>query len=609
MRNSLPQSAFLAIALASVSAVAFADRTLESESLRVVVSDDGRSFSVDDLRTGKGRKCCSKVLDVDRRFVLDYGLSGDELTVTVSLAPSEPLAWMACAPAPLEPREDDWLVVPRCEGMRYPANADNPGLFSQWMWQSGSGGTTMPFIGVADCNGEGAGYMILVETPDDGGIALPRSRAPGRLWTAAPVWAPVRGRFGYRRKVRYVFFADGGYVAMAKRYRAYAMEKGLVKTLAEKAADRPSVAKLAGATDIWWWDSRCDRAAVVEELRAAGIERMLFNAWKLSADETRRIASMPGVLVGRYDIYQDVYRPEVVEALGGRKKGVWRPGADAWPHDCVWSNETAEGWVKGWHARGTNGQLIACAVMCDMKATEHMVRYVGRDMAEKPYTARFIDTTTTVPLRECENPAHPMTRAQCREARVQLLDAVRSRWNLVVGSENGIAWAVPSCDYFEGMLSPNSYRIPSSGRDVERQCDSWPKHVEEYGLNPKYRIPLWELVFHDCVQSTWFWGDYNNKMLALWRRRDLFNVLYGTMPMFIIDRARWKRDRERFVATYRMVSPVQRDTAFSEMVDHRTLSDDFSVQRCTFANGVSVTVDFAAGTSSVERTGAGSVRK
>ena len=51
-----------------------------------------------------------------------------------------------------------------------------------------------------------------------------------------------------------------------------------------------------------------------------------------------------------------------------------------------------------------------------------------------------------------------------------------------------------------------------------------------------YRIPLWELVYHDCVVAQWYWGDYNNKAPEVWPRRDLFNTLYATPPMFMFDK-------------------------------------------------------------------------
>ena len=59
------------------------------------------------------------------------------------------------------------------------------------------------------------------------------------LLSLAPEWEPQKGQFGYARRLRWVFFDDGGYVAMCKRYRQHARQTGLLKTLAEKRTDEP----------------------------------------------------------------------------------------------------------------------------------------------------------------------------------------------------------------------------------------------------------------------------------------------------------------------------------------------------------------------------------
>jgi len=103
---------------------------------------------------------------------------------------------------------------------------------------------------------------------------------------------------------------------------------------------------------------------------------------------------------------------------------------------------------------------------------------------------------------------------------------------------------------------------------------------------------LWELVYHDCVVAQWYWGDYDNKLPAIWDKRDLFNALYGTPPMFMFDRKTWEANRERFVQSYKTACPVARATGYSEMLDHEFLTRDRSVQRTHFANGVGVIVNF-----------------
>ena len=70
----------------------------------------------------------------------------------------------------------------------------------------------------------------------------------------------------------------------------------------------------------------------------------------------------------------------------------------------------------------------------------------------------------------------------------------------------------------------------------------------------------WELVYHDCVVAQWYWGDYNNKLPKVWRKRDLFNALYGTPPMYLFDMKQWTEKKAQFAASYKVSTPVARAT-------------------------------------------------
>ena len=77
---------------------------------------------------------------------------------------------------------------------------------------------------------------------------------------------------------------------------------------------------------------------------------------------------------------------------------------------------------------------------------------------------------------------------------------------------------------------------------------AWPQQV-----TPRFRVV--------AVDGNWAWRDTNYQMARFARRKDLFNILYGTMPMwhifgdtpFALDglfggpspvgRLRWKRDQ------------------------------------------------------------------
>jgi len=115
------------------------------------------------------------------------------------------------------------VVADYSDGHVYPLT--QPPIAERWFSVSR---LDMPWIGVCDLQ-KGFAYAILVETTDDAYLQLRKVKVAGRE-LAAPVlgWTPSKKEFSYPRRVIYHFAANGGYVALAKRYRAYAKEHGLV---------------------------------------------------------------------------------------------------------------------------------------------------------------------------------------------------------------------------------------------------------------------------------------------------------------------------------------------------------------------------------------------
>ena len=485
-------------------------------------------------------------------------------------------------PPPFETRKGDRLIVPANEGMSYPVDEEHQGLYRLIAY--GGHGICMGFFGVTE-DATGSGWMCLLETADD--AAMNARKGAGGLWVAGPSWDAQCGQFGYARKARYVFFDKGGHVAMCKRYRAHAKQVGLLKTFSEKVKRNPNIDLLVGAANIWkMGGGKHDPVALVKEMQNLGMQRILWSGGG-SSNQIAGLRALPNVLVGRYDIYQDIMDPANHEKVG-YKHGDWV--TEAFPHDINWKGPNGD-WRRGWQVKAKDGAMIPCAVICDSKALPYARKRIGDELKVKPYTARFIDTTVAAPWFECYHPDHPMTRTQSRMHKMELLKLICD-FGLVCGSETGHEASVPFCDYYEGMLSVGPYRVPDSGRDMLRVWDEVPERLAKYQVGAGYRLPLWELVYHDCVVAQWYWGDYNNKLPKVWRKRDLFNALYGTPPMYLFDAAQWEAKKDQFAASYLVAAPVARATGYAEMTDHRILSPDRNVQQTVFANGVTVTVNF-----------------
>ncbi|MFQ6131868.1 MAG: glycoside hydrolase [Armatimonadota bacterium] len=531
-----------------------------------------------------GRALRAELLDAASalRVNMEASLEAERAELSLALRADGNLPRPLRFPGAAQTKAGDWLVIPMNEGILYPV--DDESIRPMRLIGYGGHGISMSWYGVTDM---GRGLMAIVETPDDASIRI--GRGGDGMLTVRPEWESSKGQFAYERKLRFVLFDMGSYVAQAKRYREYAKQVGKFKRLREKAEFNPNVEKLYGAVNVWPMGGGLDLVNLGQEFRQLGMERALFNVsgWlpaerkTVVIDELNRL----GFLTGRYDIYQDLQPPEVAEEHNLRHPD-WTQ--DAWPDDIM-TGPNGD-WVKGWVVK-RGDQSFPCAVLCDRQAVPYARKRITEDLATNNYKARFIDTTTASPWRECYHPDHPMTRSDSRKFKMELLRYVSEEAKLVTGTETGIDPSVPFVHYYEGMLSLGPYRVPDAGRRMLEPAEPI-ERIVKFQVGHYYRVPLWELVYHDCTVSMWYWGDYNNKVPAVWDRRDLFNLLYGTPPMFMFNQDIWTANRDRFVQSYNAICPTVAEVADQEMVNHEFLTPDHTVQRTTFVNGTQIVVNF-----------------
>ena len=179
---------------------------------------------------------------------------------------------------------------------------------------------------------------------------------------------------------------------------------------------------------------------------------------------------------------------------------------------------------------------------------------------------------------------------------------------LVTGGEHGRWWAVPQLDYIEGMMSGGSTSWPAGYLRRPKSKDEsftapngrpYPKWEEyaRWGIGHEYRVPLWELVFHDCIITTWYWGDSSDFLLIaapeITAKKDAFNILYGSMQMMWANKeGSWVNDKEMFLRTYRNVCRMHEAVATAEMLSHEFITPDRAVQRTRFLDGTEAVVNF-----------------
>jgi len=230
--------------------------------------------------------------------------------------------------------------------------------------------------------------------------------------------------------------------------------------------------------------------------------------------------------------------------------------------------------------------------MCGARYIKYAVRDVPRDIEKRGYEARFVDTLPTTPYEECYSPLHPTTRTTDAKWRLMATQYMCDM-GLVTGVEDLSDISAPHVHYSEGIMSPAWYRQPDAGYYMQNVYygDKIPDVILKFQLNPAYRVPLFQLIYHDSVVSYWYWGDSDTNYPELMPRRDAFNALYGTLPLYGATKANWPELRERVYESYPRATKVHRMAGWEEMTEFAYLTPDKTVQRTAFANGMTVTAN------------------
>ena len=431
--------------------------------------------------------------------------------------------------------------------------------------------------------------MVIVETPDD---AAYQFRHPaGGPTVIGPRWRASLGRFRYPRTARMVFFATGSYVDMAKRYRRHAIDAGLFISLDQKIAQAPRVASLIGtpltrfsilrnlhpdsarydrnAPDKNYQLTTFDKAATrIRELKSQGFDRfhICLTGWphlgydrqhpdvlppardaggwegmKRLTDAVRRL----GYVFTLHDQYRDYYTdapsydPQFAvheedekgppQAFPGSRFGQWKEGRIPF--------------MRHWD--GGKQTFLSPRFMLGHLRKNYELMFEHGITPDGSY----LDVFGYVPPDEDFNPSHPATRSDSIRERAACYRWARHHLG-IVGTEAAVDWTVPYADI------------------------SSPLGKGRAGI----AVPLFNLVYHDAIITTY-------------APNDLYGFVNAGVPQFglsVLSGADAAKTLERI----RLMARLHERVARLELTRHEFLDKDYKVERSTFADGTTVTVDW-----------------
>ena len=591
---------------------------LKTKELRVSFDKATALFSVRDIRSGQtwvqegpsGFSVSSAsirdgkiVAGLEGSFPMTVTASaeGSSLHFTLSADPETPVEDFEY-PAPFRTVRDDCFILETDgEGMLLSVR-DTSYKKGEGMSYFCGGGLAMAWKGMVDSRLEG-GYQMILETPFDACLRdfIQKDNA---LLSFKPVWLPSMQKFSYDRRITFNFFDRGGYVAQCKKYREYVWPKQEIVTLAENMKRFPAMEKMIAAPHIYTWDDG-RQVRLLRDMKGAGIEK-LFICW----DSNHTPYPAPG--------YDDAIR-ELGYGAGG-----YELFTDIHPRDSVSYKYDWNGPLRLRHgvypgqfnklaARKANGKTYSNQFghyACPVAMRDNIRWKLDKVVTEYPHSGLFLDVYQANGLYECYSPDHPLTREGYAWAIIENYRLIQDRYGFFMGGEWGAEFVLPHSVFNHGMMT---LQWPWWGSEIDDKgtiyyYGDWKNHERpsimvtnctagptyyRYCLNESIRVPLYELVYHDACVSTWRWEDGNPRYPELWWKKDLFNMLYGSAPLWILDRALWERFRKTYVSSYSQVCSWLEKVALDEMTDHRFLTPDGKVQMSSFSSGKAIVVNFS----------------
>ncbi len=621
MNKKLQLSVFLFIIFFAIQKTIDAKVWIISNSnLEVRFNDETALLSVTDKRCNKTWeqveliKKWTSAKTTQTKNLLTISLSGEfPLEVILKLTESSALEveLIADAIAPFEklsfppafqtPDENHYLLFTDGEGFLLKADDTEYGIGRQIMHSMR--GLSMPWMGITDSNFE-TGYMAIVDTPDDSEIWVKRYDG---LISFEPLWVSQKGKFGYNRKLTYHFFSEGGYVAQCKKYREYIWSKNDVPiTLAEKQKRFPAIEKMIGAMHIYLWDDARE-VSFAREMKEAGIDKA-FILWNPNhppypkAGYDNHIKEL-GYLSGVYELLRDVHLRDTVGTIDpNNRTGTWLnrfryPGLF---NKIVLVQKDGSNHYSGF-GYDINPKTIT-SLISEIRT--------DREMEVYPHESFFLDGFLASGIFEDYGTENPLTRTQYKEAVIEMNEYFANKYNAIVGMEWGADYGVPTSAYAHGMTTLHHMLYASPYRNKKGSIyyvGAWDNpsrpsimvgeyvtdpYYHKWAINERIRVPLYQLVYHDAIVNTWRWDDASHHMPEIWWKKDLFDMLYGTAPVWCLDRPRWEKFRETFIESYKNIGPWLEQIGYDEMVSHRFVTPDHQVQESVFSSGKKVIVNF-----------------
>jgi len=340
---------------------------------------------------------------------------------------------------------------------------------------------------------------------------------------------------------------------------------------------------------------------MIRELAAAGLDRLWLGTpgWEgfVRQPETVKLARDKGYLIATYDSYHSIHSPQInpdeTWATAQFDQELYDAGAivnaDGKPR-------------KGFKQRG---------FMLSPKAARPWVeRRVSALVKIFPANSWFLDCDGFGEFFDDYSPMHPATQASDFAERMSRSAWIRDTYGAVIGSEGCFAGAAATLHFTHGVLTPvigwgdpdltaksSKYYFGSYYPPNEPAVFFKPVPLKEgyryLFYDVRFRLPLFETVFHDSVVATHHWSNPSMKFPEVAGDVELLELLYEVPPLYHLNRVEFAKRKAEIKRHYDFFSPLNRELAGMPMTDFRWKTENRLVQSVAFGNIAEITVNFS----------------
>ena len=339
---------------------------------------------------------------------------------------------------------------------------------------------------------------------------------------------------------------------------------------------------------------------LLEQFAENGLDRLWLgvDSWQDGFRHPAAVAKAKelGYLVGPYDSYHSIHHPN--------EKDTWETAQ----FDLSLYETGAIVNADGTKSRGFKKKGYHLSPLVAQPYVENRVNGIV-DQMPSDFNTWFIDCDAYGELYDDYSATHPATQLDDMNARLARIAWIRDTHNMVVGSEGGAAYSASVLHFAHGMMVPvigwgdpdmksktSPYYVggywPPEGPAIHiKQVPLKPNYLYHY-YHPRFRLPLYEIVFHDSVIATHHWGSGSLKFENAIETLALLELLYNVPPLYHLNIDEFSKHKAWIKKHYAFFSPLHRQIGGRAMTDFEWLSEDRLVQRTEFGNVVELFANF-----------------